>query len=148
MRGNEFTVFQTDKFKFSSPICYESVLHNIARNFVKAGAEIIINIANDLWTKSEQEHKQHFVMNVFTAVQNHVPVFRNGNSGISGYINQIGQIKYSSSPMKKSYDTIKIEFSKTFIGSFYTRYGDIFAQMCTLFSGIFIFLSLFYIKKE
>jgi len=147
--GNEFKLFNfNNEFNIAPLICYESIFNDLNRQFAKLGADIFINITNDAWTKSNAAHYQHFYMNVFTAVQNKLPVIRCGNSGISGVINNIGEILYQTQPLSEATDIFNFDYFYEFKYSFYTRYGDIFSQIAVIIVGINIFLALFFYKKN
>ena len=146
--GDRFTVFDANKFKFSSLICYESIFHNLTRKFAKLGIDFFVNITNDAWTNSVTAHYQHFIMNVFTAIQSHLPFIRCGNSGISGVINEIGEITYSTIPLTKKNFIFKISYYPEFRSSFFSRYGDLFPDLLAIFAGIIIFISFFFNRKD
>jgi len=50
-RGEDYVVFDELKNKFSCLICFEDVFPDLARNFAKNGAQILINFTNDAWFK-------------------------------------------------------------------------------------------------
>ncbi|HPG29361.1 MAG TPA: apolipoprotein N-acyltransferase [bacterium] len=145
--GNEMTVFDNGNYKIAPLICYESIFHNLSRIFAKNGADFFINITNDAWTNSVQAHCQHFAMNVFTAVQNHLPLLRCGNSGISGIINEIGEINYESTPLAEENLLLNFVYHPDKKGSFYMRYGDIFSNAVIIFFGLILFVSFFFPVK-
>jgi len=97
---------QTQIYKFSTVICYEATLPEIARGFVldKKGQKQIdwlINISNDGWFVRFREDKvipatelpQHAAICVFRAVENRLPVLRSVNTGISCLVDSTGQIR-------------------------------------------------------
>jgi len=112
--GFEYTVFEmaghdgnaAQVYKFSTVICYEATLPEIARGFVldKKGQKQIdwlINISNDGWFVRFREDKvipatelpQHAAICVFRAVENRLPVLRSVNTGISCLVDSTGQIR-------------------------------------------------------
>ncbi|HPP86874.1 MAG TPA: apolipoprotein N-acyltransferase [bacterium] len=147
VRGDNYTLLQSEKFSIAPLICYESIFHNLTRYFAKSGADFFVNITNDAWTNSTQAHYQHFYMNVFTAIQNRIPLVRCGNSGISGWINEIGELNNLSLPLTSTNYSFNMQLKKEFKNSFYTRYGDVFAQIIVILSGVLLFSSFFFSKK-
>ncbi|MBP7652403.1 apolipoprotein N-acyltransferase [Candidatus Dependentiae bacterium] len=145
--GDKITVMDNVEYKIAPMICYESIFHDLSRKFAKSGADFFINITNDAWTNSIQAHQQHFAMNVFTAVQNHLPILRCGNSGISGIISGIGEIIYSSSPLTNEEILLNFTYYPEKKGSFYMRYGDIFSNTVIILLGLILFISIFFPKK-
>lgn len=60
--GTEHTVFDHPKLPFSVVICWEGTYPYFIRKFVGNGAEFVINISNDMWTRTRAGHFQHFSM--------------------------------------------------------------------------------------
>ena len=54
---------------------------NDVRQFVQAGAEVILNLSNDYWSLTETEGMQHAANAVFRAVENGRPLARAAASG-------------------------------------------------------------------
>jgi apolipoprotein N-acyltransferase len=142
--GNEYTVMTiatrgsggADEVKLSTAICYEIIFPDLIRRFVDNGAGIITTITNDAWFGRTAAPYQHFSMAVFRAVDNHVPVARAANTGISGFIDAQGMILDTSAIFTKAYltRTLTPGTAKTF----YTRYGDVFSYLCLLSSIILL----------
>lgn len=111
-------------------ICYEAIFPALARANVAAGASILINITNDAWFGASSAPYQHLEMSRWRAVENRVPVIRAANTGISAVIGATGEL-CGSLPLAGS-DQLTCEVGRTKGGSFYTRFGDIFAWICCL----------------
>jgi apolipoprotein N-acyltransferase len=71
-RGTEHTVFEHEKMNFSVVICWEGTYGYLIRRFVNNGAELIINISNDMWTLTKAGHFQHFTITKFRSIENRV----------------------------------------------------------------------------
>jgi len=155
-RGKEYTIFQlithnsqlASKNKFAVLICFEDLFPELSREFVKRGANFLVNITNDAWYKRTSAPYQHFQASVFRAVENHVYLVRSANTGISGFISPSGQI---SSLVKNEkgknifvpgYNTQNILICGRNL-TFYTRYGNIFIWILI----ILIFYSIIAPKK-
>jgi len=146
--GSKISLLETQTLKIAPLICYESIFHSLARNFAKLNPDVFINITNDAWTESSQAHYQHFLMNVFTSIQNRIPLIRCGNSGISGYINEVGVISNQSIPFTKINYSFSIEFKPNFRGSFFARYGDLCPKIILILFGLLFLISFFFPKKN
>ena len=128
--GNNYKVFKHENLLFSNLICYESSIPKISRTFVSKGAEFLIIQANDGWLGSSFGPYQHFELARLRAIENRIPIVRCANTGISGIINIDGSIK-----TKVQLNEEKIIFeslSSNKNGSFYTKYGDIFAIIISI----------------
>ncbi len=90
--GRDFTVFEAAGVRFGTPICFEDTFGYIARQFINEGAEIIVNLTNDSWSKSVPAAMQHMAMAVFRAVENRRSVVRSTNGGMTAIIDPNGKI--------------------------------------------------------
>jgi apolipoprotein N-acyltransferase len=125
--------------KFSVLICFEDLFPALSRQFIKEGADFLVNITNDAWYKKTTAPYQHLQASIFRAVENRVFLVRSANTGISGFIAPEGKIislvrdGFGKDIFVSGYDTqeIVIEQKKRF--SFYTRFGDSFILVCIIF---------------
>jgi apolipoprotein N-acyltransferase len=90
--GKEFTVFKLPAFRFGVTICWENVFPDLFRKFVKAGAQVMINITNEAWFGRSAAPYQLLAISVFRAVENRVYVVRCANTGVSCIIDPYGKI--------------------------------------------------------
>ncbi len=125
--GTEYTVFETsDGVRFSTPICFEDTFGYLSREFVREGAEVIVNLTNDRWANSVSAAMQHFAMSVFRAGENRRTMVRGTNGGITAVVDPNGVITAIDEPLVESYliaDAPVYTDSQTV----YTRFGDWFA---------------------
>ena len=128
MGGDKYVKFSYDKVRFSNLICYESSLPRYARRFIKDGAKFLMIQANDGWLGKSAGPYQHFELARLRAIENRVPIVRSGNTGISGIIMRNGLVKKKVPLGKQSVFKEKITLGDA--GSFYTKYGDVFASLC------------------
>ncbi len=134
--GKELTVFGHPAGRFSVLICFEDIFPDLARRFVGEGAQMLVNITNDAWFHKSAAPLQHAQASVFRAVENHVPVVRAANTGLSCVIDANGRILGTVSDERG--EEIEVTGSKFFIlplaadhpPTFYTRHGDLFAGGC------------------
>ena len=91
-QGEELTVFDAGGVRFSTPICFEDSFGYLNRDFINAGAQVIVNMSNDGWSKSVPAQMQHMAMAVFRAAENRRSVVRAANSGMTAIIEPSGRI--------------------------------------------------------
>lgn len=130
------------KVKFSCLICFEDIFAGLTGEFVRGGADFLVNITNDAWFGDSSAPFQHAQSSVFRAVENRVNVVRAANTGFSCFINQKGQIigAVESGGRNLFVDGIAVrEITLTRTRTFYSVFGDIFVFMCLL-SMFFIFI--------
>jgi apolipoprotein N-acyltransferase len=90
--GDRRVIFRHPRFSFFTPICFEDVFPDDVRRFVKAGAEVILNISNDYWSLTDTEGMQHAANAIFRAVENGRPLVRAAASGLTCLVDTQGRI--------------------------------------------------------
>jgi apolipoprotein N-acyltransferase len=132
LKGKEYTVFDINGMKFSTPICFEDTFGYLSLNFVNAGADYIVNITNDAWSQSLPAQMQHLSMAIFRAVENRRSVVRSTASGQSAGIDPYGRIIAMAPPFEENY--LNVSVPKGSGKTLYTRFGEYFAILCIIFS--------------
>lgn len=119
-------------------ICYEAIFPALARDYVRNGSDLLVNLTNDAWFGRSSAPYQHLAMTRFRAIENRIWLARAANTGISALIAPSGKVVVSG-PL---FETVKLT-GQVGLGSeatFYTRFGDLFAYACLLISaGFFLF---------
>jgi apolipoprotein N-acyltransferase len=92
--GKEFTVFRltNDKAKAAPLICFEDTIGDLTRQFVLAGANLLVNVTNDGWFLRSAGSQQHLANAVFRCVETRLPMVRAANTGVTCFINEFGNI--------------------------------------------------------
>ncbi len=118
-------------------ICYESIWGDWIGESVKNGAQFIAIITNDGWWGNTSGKDQHLLYAKLRAIETRRWVVRSANTGISGFINQRGdlvkQSKWWTSTALK--EDINLNDSLTV----YVNNGDLLAK---LFSILAVLLAL------
>ena len=109
-------------------ICYEIIFPNLSRAMAKNNASLLINITNDAWFGKTSGPYQHFSMTVLRAVENRRSLARAANTGISGFVDPVGNILASTPLLEEAALVRPLPLLKE--KSVYTRIGDLFAQVC------------------
>lgn len=126
--------------RFSCCVCFESIFPQEIRRFARNGAQFLVNVTNDAWFGKTGAPYQHFIINVFRAVENRMEIARCANSGVSGYINMIGQPRYWTNIYTRSVISSNVKLRTT--ETIYTCFGDVFSWICLLSSLALILFSL------
>jgi apolipoprotein N-acyltransferase len=124
-KGSETTVFSGPGFTFSTPICFEDTFGYLSRNFVRKGAEVIVNLSNDAWSQSLPAQNQHLSMAVFRAVENRRSMVRSTASGQTCAVDPSGRVIAMAPPFREAWITVAIPLVKE--DTMYTRRGDFLA---------------------
>lgn len=125
---------------FGTAICYESVYGDYCRNYVLNGAKFMTIITNDSWWGKTPGRLQHFNYSRLRAIELRRDFARCGNTGISGIINQRGDV-VSSGPWWERYTmsgTLNCNSKQTF----FVRYGDLVGRISILISLLLLVLGL------
>jgi len=137
--GETRTVFNGPDARFSALICYDSVFPGFVRSFVDLGAEFLVIITNDGWFGKSSGPFQHAEAAVFRAIENRRAVVRCANTGVSTFIDAYGRKSGTTGIFHPAVLTqgVAPRTAKTF----YTRYGDLFAQLCLILGAVLVFLA-------
>ena len=77
-------------------ICWENVFARLARESVKDGADVLVQLTNDVWFGHSAAPRQHNLMSVMRAVENRVPIVIASNTGPSQIIDRYGRVVASA----------------------------------------------------
>jgi apolipoprotein N-acyltransferase len=127
--GNRYTIFDLPRdgkkdIRFGTPICFEDAFAYLNRTLIKNGADLLINLTNNSWSKTDSAQIQHFVASRFRAVENRCVLVRSTNSGLTCIVDPWGRI-IAELPMFTE-GSLFAEFPVYRPGKFtaYTLYGD------------------------
>ena len=129
--GTEYTTFNLNKWDgpvVSPLICFEDTFGYLARNFVRKGAEVLVNVSNDSWSTAPASSIQHQNIAVFRAVENRRSIVRATTSGVTCVIDPNGKTIAKMDIFTKGYlvADVPVYTGRTTI---YTRYGDWFEKL-------------------
>jgi apolipoprotein N-acyltransferase len=92
-RNSEATNFTIGMNQAVAPvICYESVFGEYVADYVSKGAGLLCIITNDGWWGNTPGHRQHFDYARLRAIETRRYVARAANTGISGFIDDKGEV--------------------------------------------------------
>jgi apolipoprotein N-acyltransferase len=129
--GNEYDLLPVGDVKAGVMICFESHFGQLSRQYVANGADVIIEMTNDGYLGPTPVLRQHLANAVLRAVETNRPVLRVTNVGITAYINERGEVLDAADSYVEAtriWSVAKSDGSQTF----YVKYGDWFAWLCTL----------------
>lgn len=131
-------------------ICFEDSFGHLVRNDVKEDTDFLVNITNDGWFGESAAQWQHAAAAIFRAVENHIPLVRCANNGLTCWIDEAGRLhevdfEEGASIYAAGFKTAEIPLlplnTKRAL-TFYTRHGDIFGWLCIgLTAGAYAFTS-------
>ncbi len=137
---NREVFFSKDKKLGVAPIiCYESIYGEYDTEYVRRGANALFIVTNDGWWDNTAGHKQHLQFATLRAIETRRSIARSANTGISGFINQRGDIlqptQYDEATTVKGSILFNDEIT------FYTKWGDVIARIALFLSLILLVLT-------
>ena len=115
-------------------ICYESIFPQIARQYRRDGAELLLNITNDAWFGRSLAPYQHHAHLALRAIETRAGVVRSANTGISGYIDPLGRVRSATPLFETRSETYLVE--TTDVRTPYVRFGDWLGTLCLTATAI------------
>ncbi len=141
----EPTVFYSQSGIGIAPIiCYESIWGDYVAQYVKDGAQLIAVVTNDGWWKNTSGKDQHLDYAKLRAIENRRWVARSANTGISGFINQRGDIVQQTSWWVPAALSQEVNLNEEI--TFYTASGDLIVYISLI--GCLLALGLIIIPKS
>jgi apolipoprotein N-acyltransferase len=124
-KQEERTVFYNqDKSVGVAPvICYESVYPDFVAKYIRNGANVIFIMTNDGWWQDTPGYKQHLAYAKLRAIETRCQIARCANTGISCFIDELGNIEQPTGWWEKAIisKNINVNNNKTF----FVRFGDL-----------------------
>jgi apolipoprotein N-acyltransferase len=128
-------------------ICFEDTFPHLAREYVQADSDFLINLTNNGWFGESAAQWQHAATAAFRAVENRIPLVRCANNGLTCWVDSSGAMHEVAFPdsdniYKAGFKTAKVPAlasgEKRRL-TFYTRYGDVFGWSCVAVSLVNVF---------
>jgi apolipoprotein N-acyltransferase len=138
--GKNYSLMPVGDAKAGVMICFESHFGSLSREYVKKGADVLIEMTNDGYLGPTPVLRQHLANAVFRAVETNRPVLRVTNVGVTAYVTETGQVLDSAPTYQEAtrvWSVSKSDGSQTF----YVRYGDWFAWLCTIVTVVLLALT-------
>ena len=142
-RGQEHTLFRVNDIPFGAIICFEDALPDLYRRFVQRGAEFMVNLTNDAWFKTSPAAEMHLANATFRAVENHRPLVRVTNNGMTCIVDEFGIMRSLLAPFAEGAANWELSVPQVRTQTFYTRFGDVFVAGCAMVTALGIAVALF-----
>ena len=136
---DRITTLQAAGVPLGCAVCYESVYGEYCTGYVKAGARALCVITNDAWWGDTPGYRQHLSYSCLRAIETRRDIARCANTGISGFIDQRGDILSQSGWWVPAHLEGRINLSDR--ETFFVRHGDIVGRVST-FATLLLLLAL------
>ena len=139
---NHTTVFTNEKtdVKVAPLICYESIYGDFVNKTIRAGAELIFVITNDGWWGNTPGYRQHFLFSVLRAIETRRDVAQSATTGISGFVNQRGDILQKTAYWKPAVISRQLNLNSRL--TYYVKNGDQLARVSAYVSALILLVSV------
>ncbi|MFN9710944.1 MAG: apolipoprotein N-acyltransferase [Bacteroidota bacterium] len=122
-------------------VCYESIYGEYMSRYVKNGANLIAIITNDGWWGNTPGYQQHMAYARLRAIETRKWVVRSANTGISCFINPVGNIEQQTKWWQPA--VLKAAIYTDTRETFFVKYGDIISKIALAMTALMICAYLF-----
>lgn len=137
--GTEFVIFDLPakgmNLRFGAPICFEDAFPDVCRNFSLKGADILINLTNISWSKTDSAEIQHWAAARFRAIEARKTLVRSTNGGVSCVVDPFGRVLDSLPLFEAKAKFVEVPVYRDASPTVYTSWGDWFARSALLLSA-------------
>ncbi len=131
----------TNGYVIAPAICYESIYGEYMSKYVRSGANIIAVITNDGWWGNTPGYKHHMLYGKLRAIETRKWVLRSANTGISCFIDPVGNV-FQPQPWWTASAT-KMHIPVNNQQTFFVRYGDLLSKLALILAGILILFAIY-----
>ena len=117
-------------------VCYEAIFPELAREWVRQGSDLLVNVTNDAWFGNSSAPWQHLAMVRFRAVENRIWVARAANTGISAFIAPSGRILAATGLFVPAAATVEVGLGAR--PGLYARTGDLLPALFLVVAVIWL----------
>ncbi|MBM3859179.1 MAG: apolipoprotein N-acyltransferase [Verrucomicrobia bacterium] len=137
-RGNTVSLLALGATRFGAVICFEDTLPDLYRQFVRRGADFMVNLTNDAWFKESPAAEMHLANAVFRAVETRRPLVRCTNNGVTCVVDEFGYIKPERRlpAHQEGLLVCTVPLVSSNAHTFYVQHGDWFVAACALISSL------------
>ena len=109
-----------------TPICFEDAFAYIPRRFARAGTDVLINLTNNAWSRTDSAQLQHLVAARFRAVETRRSLVRSTNAGFTGVIDPWGRVTSDLPMFVQGYLATAVPVYRPQSETIYVRWGEYF----------------------
>jgi apolipoprotein N-acyltransferase len=131
--GERAVTLDTGSTKLGVQVCYEVIFPELSRQYVQAGARVLVAITNDAWFGRSSAPYQHLAISTFRAIETRTPLIRAANTGVTAIVDQNGHIRTMTNLFVEAYRTGEIQPGSG--RSLYLTIGDAPAWFCVLLAA-------------
>jgi len=108
------------------PICFEDVFADLCAEYVRKGADVLVNLTNDSWSQTKSALTQHMAAARFRAVENRRTLVRGTNAGLTCLVQPTGAITDETPLFTESFVAADVPIYQDGSLTLYTMFTDAF----------------------
>lgn len=140
IRGTRYSVIATPLARIGILLCYDDVDPEVARELVRNGAELLIELTNNGHFGKSKLLFLHFTKDILRAAETRRFVLRSATTGISAAVDPRGRILART--QKERQQMIFAEVAPLGAKTFFVKQGDIFTPWAALTAGLMLAAAL------
>jgi apolipoprotein N-acyltransferase len=146
--GRDYVIFELPtkggSLRFGAPICFEDAFADVCRSFALGGADLLINLTNISWSKTQSAEIQHWAAARFRAIESRKTLLRSTNGGVSCVVGPYGETLDSLPLFEAAAKFVEVPIFRGASPTVYVMWGDWFALAALLLSAcLTIILSVY-----
>ena len=134
--------------RYSTPICFEDAFADLCRRYFLEGADLLINLTNDSWSRKESAQIQHWAIARLRSIENRRTLVRSTNAGVSCVVDAWGRVIYDLPQFEARAITVDIPVYAPKRPTVYTVHGDWFAKGCVAVLAVVFFAMSLRLRKK
>lgn len=139
-RGPEYRLFRVPSDQGTvlagTPICFEDGFARVTAGFVRNGADLLINLTNNAWSRTNSAQVQHFVAARFRAVETRRTLVRSTNAGYTTVVDPWGRTTDSVPMFEAATLRVNVPVRVPDRESVYLYWGDYLPQLLAVLFAV------------
>jgi apolipoprotein N-acyltransferase len=137
--GTKYTLFEypskEGRILFGVPICFEDAFAEVCRHFTRGGADLLINITDMSWSKTESAEIQQWAAARFRSIESRKTLVRSTHGGLSCVIGPFGETLDALPLFVPASKFVEVPIFRDASPTINTLWGDWFATASLLLTA-------------
>ncbi len=116
------------EIRFATPICFEDAFPSLCADLHKTGSDLLVNLTNDAWSRTNSAEMQHFAIASFRAIELRTTLVRSTNGGYTVVIDPLGRVLGDLPLFAAAWLRMDVPIYPR-IQTVYARFGDWFPML-------------------
>ncbi len=108
-------------------VCFEDSIGRVARRFVRAEPQVIVNVTNDAWYLDSEGADQHLTNARLRTIELRRPMIRSANTGVTCVIDAAGRLTSKLPRMEEGVLAATVDVPTGGALTVYSRVGELFS---------------------